>query len=136
MVTKYREIVNARLCVGAEDATYAVQFAYETLVGKTWEFDPNSDAIGQYTSRRTEKIKVFINPVEDTMSFPEDAKRPRAYVMSIEDARIFYKFIRNKEPHFWFALDMASYGKLKGFDKEFQALMMNCAGCATNVESV
>ena len=110
MVTKYFEVINARLCIGAKDATYGVQFAYETLVGKTWEFDPNSDAIGQTTSKRTGKMKVFFNPVENTMKFPEDAKRPRAYVMSIEKAREVYKLLTTS-PQYWYALDTASYSE-------------------------
>ena len=107
MVTKFVEIINAALAVGGIDATYGVQFFYETNVGKTWEFDPNSDAVGQYTSRRTGRIKVFFNPIEDTMSFPEDAKRARAYVMPIEKARELYKLL-TRNPQYWYALDMAN----------------------------
>ena len=107
MVTKFVEIINASLAIGAIDATYGVQFFHETKVGKTWEFDPNSDAVGQYTSCRTGRIKVFFNPVEDTMSFLEDANRPRAYIMSIEKARELYKLL-TRNPQYWYALDMAN----------------------------
>ena len=106
MTIKYVEIVPARLAIGGIDATYGVQFSYETKVGKTWEFDSNSDAVGQYASRRTGRIKVFFNPVEDTMAFPEDANRARAYVMSIEKARELYKLITSTT-QYWYALDIA-----------------------------
>ena len=109
MITKFVEIIPACLAIGAIDATYGVQFFYEIEVGKTWEFNPNSDAVGQYTSRRTGRIKVFFNPVENTMAFPEDAKRARAYVMPIEKARELYKLLTNgRNPNYWFALDMAN----------------------------
>lgn len=109
MVTKFIEIIPARIAIGATDATYGIQFAYEVIEGKTWEFDPNSDAVGQYKTKRTGRIKVFFNPVENTMKFPEDAGRPRAYVMSIEKARDMFKFLTNgRNPNYWFALDMAN----------------------------
>ena len=114
MVTNFVEIINARLILGAVDATYGVQFLYETATGRTWEFDPNSDAIGQNITKRTGRIKVFFNPVENTMAFPEDASRPHAYVMSIENARNIYKLLTAEHtPNYWFALDMANIAEKK-----------------------
>lgn len=135
MTKYYEEIINARLVIEAEDATYAVQFDEEWNKGKTWEFDPMSDAVGQWEYKRTGKIRVRLNPVKDTMTFPEDANRRLEYVMPIEDARNFWKFM-HKEVHFWFALDMAFQGELKGFDPELIQMMVNCNGCVANVETV
>ena len=135
MTTYYNEITNARLVIDAEDATYTVQFDEEWLKGKTWEFDPMSDAVGQWEHKRTGKIRVRLNPVKDTMAFQEDANRRLDYVMSIEDARNLWKFMR-KSVHFWFALDMANQGELYGFDADLLQCMENCAGCVKNVETV
>ena len=136
MTKSYIENVAARLVIEAEDATYGVQFDEEVLVGKTWEFDPMSDAVGQWKTRPTGKVRVRFNPVKDTMEFPEDANRRLNYVMNIEDARRFWKFM-HKSVHFWFALDMASHGELHGFvDDLLKLFMENCTGCAKNVEIV
>lgn len=135
MTKYYEEITKASLVIGAEDATYAVQFDEEWKKGKTWEFDPMSDAIGQWAHKRTGKIRVRLNPVKDTMTFPEDANRRLEYVMSIEDARIFWKFM-HKSVHFWFALDMANQGELHGFDADLVKCMENCNGCVADVEPV
>jgi len=91
-----------------------------------------SDAVGQWKHKRTGKIRVRLNPVKGTMVFPEDANRRLDYVMSIDDARTFWKFM-HKEVHFWFALDMANQGELHGFDADLLRCMEDCAGCATNV---
>ena len=107
MVTKFVEIEKARLAIGAIDATYGVQFLYEVHYGRIWEFDQNSDAIGQNCTVRTGNIKVFFKPIENTMAFPEDANRGRAYLMTIEKARDFYQFLIKRNPQYWFALDMA-----------------------------
>ena len=113
MITNFVEIINARLALGAIDATYGVQFLYETVTGRTWEFDRNSDAVGQNITKRTGRIKVFFNPIEDTMVFNEDAKRPRTYIMSIEKAREIYKLLtREQTPNYWFALDMAHQAEI------------------------
>jgi len=110
MTKNYVEIIPAALAIGAEDATYGVQFFYETMVGKTFEFNPMSDAVGQTVSKRTGRIKVLFNPILSTMVFPEDDAREKEYVMSIEKARDLYKLLtRNNTPKYWFALDMASY---------------------------
>ena len=108
MVTKFVEIEKAALCIDAIDAAYGVQFLYEVHCGRTWEFTPNSDAIGQNRTVRTGNVKVFFNPVESTMAFPVDASRPRAYVIPIEKARELYKLLTSRVIQYWFALDMAS----------------------------
>lgn len=109
MVTKFVEIIDAALAIGGKDATYGVQFLYETVTGRTWEFNRMSDAVGQNITKRTGRIKVSFNPIESTMAFPEDANRPRSYVMSIENARKIYKFlVKGESPSYWFALDMAN----------------------------
>lgn len=136
MTKTYTTIIAALLTIVAPDATYTVAFAKEYLQGKTWEFDRNSDAIGQYSAVETGKIRITLTPDVDTMAFPEDANREQQYVMNIEDARHFWRFIKRTEPHFWFALDMAHQGRKHGFDDELVELMVNCAGCAENVEAV
>ena len=122
----YEEITNARLIVCAEDAQYMVHFNREYNHGKTWEFDMNSDAVGQYETHKTGKILVSFEVNEDTMVFPEDAGRRHDYIMPIDDAREFYKFIRRVEPHYWFAIDMAFQGELKGYDSDLLVHMSNC----------
>ena len=136
MVTKYYDIQKSHLVIKADDAVYGVRFAYEVLYGKTWEFDPMSDAIGQYTSKRTGKIAIEFIPVKETMAFSEDAGRRTKYSMHVVDARNFWRFLKDKKPHYWFALDMAFEGELKGFDPEMVNLMENCAGCATDLQPV
>ena len=126
----YKEITAARIVVTAEDAQYMVHFSREYNHGKTWEFDPNSDAIGQYETHATGKMLVAIEINEDSMMFPEDAKRRLDYIMPIDDAREYYKFIRDTEPQLWFAIDMASEGELKGYDADMLRCMHNCKGCA------
>lgn len=135
MITYYNNIEKAHLAICAEDATYNVHFDEEWKEGKTWEFDPMSDAIGQYRCERTGKIRVRFSPVKETMAFPEDANRRLDYVMSIEDARNFWKFL-HKAVDFWFALDMASQGERHGFDADLVKCMENCAGSVANVEPV
>ena len=117
MTTIYREIVKARTIIEAKDATYAVQFDEERRSGRTWEFDPMSDAVGQNVSEATGKMRIRFYPTRSTMAFPEDAKRPSDYLLKIEDARRFYKFLRDDNPQFWFALDMASIGQKTGFER-------------------
>lgn len=111
MVTKFVEIINAALALQAADATYSVQFYYETKSGRAWEFDPNSDAI-QTVSKRTGRIKVSFNPVINTIAFVKDANRPTQYVMNIEKARELYKKLTAAyTPNYWFALDCADYAE-------------------------
>lgn len=126
----YKEITAARLVITAEDAQYMVHFSREYNHGKTWEFDLNSDAIGQYETHATGKIFVAIEINEETMMFSEDANRRLDYIMPIDDAREYYKFIRDVEPQLWFAIDMASEGELKGYDTDMLRCMHNCKGCA------
>jgi len=101
----YSIIPKATITIEAPDATYIIEVKREYLQGKTWEFDPNSDAVGQYETHATDKILISITPVKKTMQFPEDANRRCEYIMPVEDARELYRFLRNKKPHFWFALD-------------------------------
>lgn len=109
MVTKYEEIVEARLVVEGSDATYGVQFSREMQEGKTWEFDRNSDAVGQRIRKNTGRIQVLFNPIKRTMKFPEDANRPCTYVMPIEKARDIFKLLSvGNNTSYWFALDMAN----------------------------
>ena len=107
-MTKYlREITKAAMAIGATDGTYGVQFFQECWKGKTWEFDPMSDAVGQVKTEPTGNMVVVFNPVESTMTMPEDLNRKTEYVMSVENARELYKVLRTN-PQYWFALDMAS----------------------------
>lgn len=107
----YTEVVNARTVVEGQDATYSVQFDTEWVRGKTWEFDPMSDAVNQTITKKTNFMRVRFNPVVNTMMFPEDVDREMEYKMTIGDARIFFKFLRDKSPALWFALDMANQAK-------------------------
>lgn len=134
MTKYYVEVMKARLAISADDATYGVQFEKEWLKGKTWEFDPMSDAVGQYVSEPTNKMRVSFNAIKETMIFPEDANRRLEYIMSIENARELYRFLRDKKPNFWFALDMAYHGEQKGFDPEMKTVMDNCVGVAVGTE--
>lgn len=136
MMKMYEEVRNARLVVTSIDAQYMVHFNKEFNYGKSWEFDCMSDTVGQYERHATGKMLVSFEVNEETMTFPEDANRRLDYIMPIDDAREFYKFIRNDEPNFWFALDIAFEGELKGYDSELQKCMRNCAGCATEIEPV
>lgn len=108
MTNCYVEIVDARLVVGAADATYAAQFDFEFQRGHAWELDPMSDAVGQQKVRRTGNIRVRFAPVKDTMSFPEDAKRQQEYILNVVSARSLWKLLTTKQPNYWFALDVAS----------------------------
>lgn len=135
MTKCYEEIMKARLAVGAEDATYAAQFDTEYLKGWTWEFDPMSDAIGQKSWQRTEKIRVRFNPVKDSMVFPEDCNRQKEYIMDIDSARILWKFLAKKTPQYWFALDMACHGSKHGL-VDLADILERVEGCAASVEIV
>lgn len=135
MKNVYEEIKAALLKIEAQDASYAVSFDEEWAVGKTWEFDPMSDAIGTYEYKKTGKMRIRFDPEKDTMVFPEDANRQKEYIMDIESARILYVFIKNDQPHYWFALDMANQGKAYGL-KDLTGFVDNVVGMATCVESV
>ena len=108
MMKLYEEVRKARLVITSTDAQYMVHFKRQYNYGKSWEFDCMSDAVGQYERHATGKMLVSFEVNEETMKFPEDAKRRIDYIMPIADAREFYKFIRDDEPTFWFALDMAN----------------------------
>jgi len=127
-------IVKSQLPVVASDARYTVTFAVEHLRGKTWEFDVMSDD-NSYRDVKSDKVKVIMKPDLASMAFPEDANRRLDYVMSIEDARNFWKFM-HKSVHFWFALDMANQAELHGFDADLVKCMENCNGCVADVEPV
>lgn len=116
MITRYYDIAKSHVLVNAEDARYGVRFAHEVLVGKTWEFDPMSDAVGQFVSKNTGKIMVEFIPSKKSMTFPEDAGRRTQYIMPIDDARHFWQFIKARKPSYWFALDMAFETELRGSD--------------------
>lgn len=112
MTKVYEEVVNARLVIGGKDATYAVQFDTEWLKGKTWEFDPMSDCIGQLTHKRTGNMRVRFYPIKESMTFPEDANRRCEYIMSIERARDLWKLLGTRQPNFWYALDISTQREL------------------------
>lgn len=136
MKIKYYAVPKANLHIVAPDATYDVQFAKQCAVGRTWEFDPNSDAIGQDKTVWLGRILVVFTPDKNTMAFKEDANRQLKYVIEgIDDARILWKFLKKNNPHFWFALDVASEGEDggRGIDS-FEFELEHCAGCATSLE--
>lgn len=111
MVTKFVEIVNARIVIDALDATYAVQFDEEFHYGDAWEFDAMCDS-HMKKCVKTGNIKVRFNPVLTSMSFSEDAKRPSEYVMSKENAREIFKNALAQK-NYWFILDLANLAKIK-----------------------
>lgn len=95
------------ITVKATDATYTVEFSAEWAAGKTWEFDPMSDTVGQETARKTGVMQVVFHPVKETMAFPEDANRRLEYYMCVQKARDMWRLLK-ESPNFWYALDMAS----------------------------
>lgn len=95
------------LTVKATDATYSVDFLTEWVTGKTWEFDPMYDTVGQETSFKTGTMQIVFHPVKNTMAFLEDAERKLAYSMNVEKARELWRLLK-RSPNFWFALDMAN----------------------------
>lgn len=108
----YEEVKGSFIGIDAKDGVYEARFDRELNYGKTWEFDPMSDAVGQYKSVPTGNMRVRFQPME--LYFPEDEARKKEYVMDIESARILYKLLRNKQPQYWFALDMANQGSKHG----------------------
>jgi len=133
MTTVYQEVVKARISVDTLDGMYGVQFDTEYRRGRTWEFDPMSDAIGQNMSVATGNMRVYFHPIVESMKFPEDANLQKEYIMDIESARKLYSFIKKDQSPFWFALALAREAQTHGLaDLNLDAV----AGCATCVEPV
>lgn len=101
--------VKSVLTINAADAKYFITFGVEFLYGKAWEFDPNSDAIGQYKRHDTGKVRISVAPVVNTMAFPEDADRQMSYLIDIEAARKIWLMAKHDTPNMWYFLDMCSY---------------------------
>lgn len=98
----------ATVTVNADDATYTVSFETEYRVGRTWEFNPMSDAVGQDMSQKTGNIRVVAEPQFETMKFPEDWDRPSSFVVKRDTAVLLYKQLP-KRMNYWFFLDMCQY---------------------------
>ena len=92
--------------VNALDATYTVKFDEEYLFGRSWEFDPMSDAIQNHWEC-TGIIRVTVAPDKRTMAFAEDADRRMVYYLPIENAREAWKALK-EQPQLWFFLDFCS----------------------------
>ena len=133
MKTVYVEVIKARISVDTLDAMYGVQFDTEYRRGRTWEFDPMSDEIGQNMTVPTGNMRVYFHPIVESMKFPEDAKLQKEYIMDVQSARKLYKFLRADDTPYWFALALAREAQTRGLgDINLDAV----AGCATCVEPV
>ena len=98
---------NAVITIQGADATYTVTFSTEYRVGRTWEFDRMSDAIGQNAAEKTGNIKIVAEPEFSTMKFPEDCLRQNEFVVKRDMAASLYMQLQ-ETLNYWFFLDMCS----------------------------
>ena len=108
MLSTTERIKNAFLRLLGHDAAYEVEFFKGYNVGKSWEFDKNSD-VNMERKVATGFVTVSFNPIQATMTFPKDWNRDKMYIMTIENARLLWQYLKaNFHTQYWYALDIAS----------------------------
>ena len=108
MLSTTERITDAFLRLVGADAAYEVEFFKGYNVGKSWEFDKNSD-VNMDRREPTGFITVSFNPARATMAFPTDWDREKMYIMTIDNARLFWQYLKaNFHTQYWYALDIAS----------------------------
>jgi len=108
MLSTTERIKNAFLRLLGHDAAYEVEFFKWFNVGKSWEFDKNCD-VDMDKKEPTGFITVSFNPIQATMAFPKDWDREKMYIMTIDNARLFWQYLKaNFHTQYWYALDIAS----------------------------
>ena len=108
MLSTTERIKNAFLRLLGLDAAYEVEFFKGFNVGKSWEFDKNSP-VDVERKVPTGFVTVSFSPVQATMAFPKDWDREKMYIMTIDNARLFWQYLKaNFHTQYWYALDIAS----------------------------
>jgi len=96
----------ASLDCRGKDAEYVVDFYKVFRKCKAWELDRNNDTCMDVMTD-SGYINIVFTPNAETMCFPEDALRKRAYLIPVESARSLYREIREGIAY-WYALDCAN----------------------------
>lgn len=108
MLSTTERIKDAFLRLLGHDAAYEVEFFKGFKVGKSWEFDKNSP-VDVERKIPTGFVTVSFSPVQATMAFPKDWDREKMYIMTIDNARLFWQYLKaNFHTQYWYALDIAS----------------------------
>ena len=108
MLSTTERIKDAFLRLVGADAAYEVEFFKGFNVGKSWEFDKNSK-VNVDTKVPTGFITVSFSPARATMAFPTDWDREKMYIMTIDNARLFWQYLKaNFHAQYWYALNIAS----------------------------
>lgn len=108
MKTTFEKYALPNLVIVAKDAAYSIDLLCEKQIGYAWEFDRMSDAHDLKRKVSTGIVKVVFSPNENTMVNKEDFDREKEYKMPHDIAFQFRKFLKIRQPQYWFALDIAS----------------------------